>query len=126
MAEMPWSKLPSILIVEILSYIPLTDRLKASSCCKRWRACLYHPLLWKSIRIKIKYGSRRKAKHLVDQVNQHSTNKKGNRESIGELVIVMDSFLQRSMMIDEKRKDEVLERKEMFETSKVELKNSVS
>ena len=61
-----WAALPSIIIVEILSYLSLTDRLAASGICRRWRECLYHPLLWKSMSFRVKYGSRRKAKHLAE------------------------------------------------------------
>ena len=61
-----WSSLPSIIIVEILSYLSLSDRLNASATCKRWRSCLFHPSLWRSVSFKVKYGSRRKSRYLTD------------------------------------------------------------
>lgn len=66
MAAQLWGKLPSIIIVEILSYLSLTDRLNATTTCRRWRGCLFHPLLWRSITFKVKNGGRRRAKHLAD------------------------------------------------------------
>ncbi len=65
-AHNSWTTLPSLIIVEILSYLTLTDRLNASATCKRWRSCLFHPLLWRSLSFKVKYGSRRRSKHLAD------------------------------------------------------------
>ncbi|ESO98668.1 hypothetical protein LOTGIDRAFT_174082 [Lottia gigantea] len=41
-----WSTLPSVIIVEILSYLSFDDILKSSSVCKSWRSCLFHPNLW--------------------------------------------------------------------------------
>ena len=61
-----WSSLPSIIVVEILSYLTLSDRLSASATCKRWRSCLFLPSLWRSVSFKVKYGSRRRSKHLAD------------------------------------------------------------
>ena len=56
--------MPSVLIVEILSYISLPDRLKASSICKRWRSCLFHPLLWKRITFEASLRKRDKSRFL--------------------------------------------------------------
>lgn len=44
-----WSNLPSIIIVEIFSYLSLKDRLRASSVCKTWRNNLFHPKLWHKV-----------------------------------------------------------------------------
>ncbi len=65
-AKTSWGHLPGLIIVEILSYLTLSDRLNVSATCKRWRNCLFHPLLWQSVSFKVKYGSRRRSKHLAD------------------------------------------------------------
>lgn len=65
-AHNSWATLPSIIIVEILSYLALTDRLNASAICRRWRNCLLHPSLWRSMTFRLNSQSRRKAKHLTE------------------------------------------------------------
>ncbi|XP_041373352.1 F-box only protein 33-like [Gigantopelta aegis] len=60
-----WAEVPSVLIVEILSYLSLKDRIKASSVCKRWRSCLFHPSLWKRIVFKLDSCDREGAKFLA-------------------------------------------------------------
>ena len=64
MAGTDWALLPSVLIVEILSYVSQSDRLKASSVCKRWRSCLFHPLLWKTITFESSQSKRDKSRFL--------------------------------------------------------------
>lgn len=44
-----WNNLPSIIIVEIFSFLSLNDRLRASSVCKTWRNNLFHPKLWRKV-----------------------------------------------------------------------------
>lgn len=44
-----WNNLPSIIIVEIFSFLSLKDRLRASSVCKAWRNNLFHPKLWRKV-----------------------------------------------------------------------------
>lgn len=44
-----WNNLPSIIIVEIFSYLSLKDRLLASTTCKAWRNNLFHPKLWHKV-----------------------------------------------------------------------------
>ncbi|CAL1285883.1 unnamed protein product [Larinioides sclopetarius] len=44
-----WNNLPSIIIVEIFSFLSLRDRLNASSVCKAWRNNLFHPKLWRKV-----------------------------------------------------------------------------
>lgn len=61
-----WAFLPSILVVDILSYLSLEDRIRASTVCKRWRCCLFHPSLWP--RLVLELGSavrRRRSKFLA-------------------------------------------------------------
>ncbi|XP_074649636.1 F-box only protein 33-like [Tubulanus polymorphus] len=67
-ADTSWASLPSIIIVEILSYLTLKDRLSAVSSCKRWRDCLWHPLLWPRITFKLSRdgSSRSRSKHLAE------------------------------------------------------------
>lgn len=66
MAGTDWALLPSVLIVEILSYITQSDRLKASSVCKRWRSCLFHPQLWKRITIRTSQNKRDSSRFLAN------------------------------------------------------------
>ena len=56
-----WSSLPSIIIVDILSYLDLSERLNASTTCKRWRGCVLHPKLWRNIDLNLKIHSKRKS-----------------------------------------------------------------
>ncbi|GIY56232.1 f-box only protein 33 [Caerostris extrusa] len=44
-----WNNLPSIIIVEIFSFLKLRDRLNASSVCLAWRKNLFHPKLWRKV-----------------------------------------------------------------------------
>ncbi|KFM74832.1 F-box only protein 33, partial [Stegodyphus mimosarum] len=44
-----WNNLPSIIIVEIFSFLTVKDRLNASSVCKAWRNNLFHPKLWRKV-----------------------------------------------------------------------------
>ena len=68
MAARPnWASLPNILIVDILSHLSYEDRLKASSSCKRWRNCLFHPLFWPTIRFRTSYSDRQRTKFLADR-----------------------------------------------------------
>ncbi|KAG8449142.1 hypothetical protein GDO86_015990 [Hymenochirus boettgeri] len=45
------SSLPSELIVHIFSFLPASDRLRASAACSRWRDCLFYPALWPELRL---------------------------------------------------------------------------
>ena len=62
-----WGSLPSIAILEILSYLSHEDRLKVSSVCKRWRSCLFHPSLWRKITFDMGYTKRQKSRFLADR-----------------------------------------------------------
>lgn len=44
-----WCKLPSLIVVEVFSYISKKDLINASSVCKQWRKCLFQPRLWRSV-----------------------------------------------------------------------------
>ncbi|XP_027713496.1 F-box/LRR-repeat protein 12-like [Vombatus ursinus] len=43
------SELPDWLLVEILSFVPLRDRLRSSRVCKRWRRLMLDKALWKRL-----------------------------------------------------------------------------
>ncbi|XP_007488941.2 F-box/LRR-repeat protein 12 [Monodelphis domestica] len=43
------SELPDCLLVEILSFVPLRDRLRSSRVCKRWRRLVLDKALWKTL-----------------------------------------------------------------------------
>ena len=70
MAHPAWDTLPSVIIVEILSYLSVTDRFPASSTCKRWRNCLFQASLWRKVDFRFKYGSRKRARFLTDVVGR--------------------------------------------------------
>ncbi|ELT88615.1 hypothetical protein CAPTEDRAFT_23856, partial [Capitella teleta] len=59
-----WEQLPSTVFVQILSYLPLTDRLNATSVCRTWRGCLFQPCLWRSIDFSVNILGRKRAKLL--------------------------------------------------------------
>lgn len=44
-----WNNLPNVVLDQIFSYLSWSDKIKASSTCKRWRCGLYHPSLWKTL-----------------------------------------------------------------------------
>ena len=61
-----WNRLPSITIVDVLSYLSLKDKLSAATTCRVWRNCLFHPSLWRSINFRLQNGGKQQAKHLAD------------------------------------------------------------
>ncbi|KAK8389759.1 hypothetical protein O3P69_009036 [Scylla paramamosain] len=46
-----WNLLPSVILIEILAYLPLSDRISACSTCKAWRSALFHPSFWRRIEL---------------------------------------------------------------------------
>ncbi|XP_038069957.1 F-box/LRR-repeat protein 8-like isoform X2 [Patiria miniata] len=46
-SEKRWSDLPDHIVINILSYLPLTDRCSASLTCKNWYECFDDPTLWR-------------------------------------------------------------------------------
>jgi F-box protein 33 len=64
MAAAQWEQLPSSVFVQILSYLPLTDRLNATSVCRTWRGCLFQPCLWRSIAFSVNNIGRKRARLL--------------------------------------------------------------
>uniref|UniRef100_A0A6I8S2N1 F-box protein 33 n=1 Tax=Xenopus tropicalis TaxID=8364 RepID=A0A6I8S2N1_XENTR len=51
------SSLPSELIVHIFSFLPASDRLRASATCSRWRDCLFYPALWPELRLGLRVSA---------------------------------------------------------------------
>lgn len=49
-----WNNLPSVILIEVFSYLPQEDKIRASSTCKHWRYALYHPSFWQTIHFKAK------------------------------------------------------------------------
>ncbi|XP_063221046.1 F-box only protein 33 [Bacillus rossius redtenbacheri] len=53
-----WNNLPTVVLVDIFSYLSHKDRIKASATCKQWRSALYHPSFWKNRPIHFKVNSK--------------------------------------------------------------------
>ncbi|CAL4079249.1 unnamed protein product, partial [Meganyctiphanes norvegica] len=49
-----WNLLPSVIVIEILSYLPLSSRISACSTCKSWRSALFHPSFWRKMTLVLK------------------------------------------------------------------------
>ncbi|KAH7961165.1 hypothetical protein HPB52_004344 [Rhipicephalus sanguineus] len=47
-----FAALPSVVLVEIYEYLSFRDKLKASSTCRAWRDCLFHPRFWTTLTIR--------------------------------------------------------------------------
>lgn len=56
-----WNNLPNVVLDQIFSYLSWSDKIKASSTCKRWRSGLYHPSLWKKLLFSLKDLNQAKA-----------------------------------------------------------------
>ena len=69
-ADTSWTKLPSILIVEIFNYLDLTDRLNASITCKQWRSCIFHPVLWPRVIFDVKSSNRKGGRFVANRCGQ--------------------------------------------------------
>ncbi|KAK8762573.1 F-box only protein 33 [Amblyomma americanum] len=48
-----FAALPSVVLVEIYEYLSFRDKLKASSTCRAWRECLFHPRFWTTLTIRL-------------------------------------------------------------------------
>ncbi|CAN7992814.1 unnamed protein product [Ixodes hexagonus] len=48
-----FAALPSVVLVEIYKRLSFQDRLRASSTCRAWRDCLFHPRFWTSLTIRL-------------------------------------------------------------------------
>lgn len=49
--------LPSELIVHIFSFLSNRDKLRASAVCSRWRECLFYPVLWTELKLRVGGGT---------------------------------------------------------------------
>ncbi|WAR00960.1 FBX33-like protein [Mya arenaria] len=66
MAGDSWAFMPSVLIVEILSYLSQSDRLNASSVCIRWRSCLFQSKLWRTLSLNLHRSNKERTNFLTD------------------------------------------------------------
>lgn len=66
-AGLDWTALPSVIIVEIFSYLSKSDRVRISSVCRRWRQCLFHPCLWSRVDYELCLSKRQKSRFLSDR-----------------------------------------------------------
>ncbi|XP_058810849.1 F-box only protein 33 [Phymastichus coffea] len=48
-ASPSWDNLPSVILLEIFTYLPHENRIQASQVCRNWRYTLFHPSFWKKI-----------------------------------------------------------------------------
>ncbi|EEC16721.1 F-box containing protein, putative, partial [Ixodes scapularis] len=48
-----FATLPSVVLVEIYKHLSFEDRLRASSTCRAWRDCLFHPRFWTSLTVRL-------------------------------------------------------------------------
>lgn len=74
--EWCWAALPNVIIVQILSYLSLPDRLKASAICHRWRGCLFQPQLcwtWPKLVLKLTQDGLPRTSFLVENIGQYVT-----------------------------------------------------
>ncbi|XP_033626700.1 F-box/LRR-repeat protein 8-like [Asterias rubens] len=46
-SEVYWNNLPDHIIINILAFLPLTDRCNAALCCRSWSECFDNPTLWR-------------------------------------------------------------------------------
>lgn len=44
-----WNNLPSVILLEIFSYLPHDEKIRTSQVCRNWRYALFHPCFWKKI-----------------------------------------------------------------------------
>lgn len=44
-----WENLPTVILLQILSYLSKRDLMTASSVCHRWYVATGHPYLWKHL-----------------------------------------------------------------------------
>lgn len=49
-----WNSLPSVILLEVFSYLTPQDTIRASSCCRQWRTAFYHSTSpWETLHFKI-------------------------------------------------------------------------
>lgn len=62
-----FAALPTVVLVEIFEHLSFSDKLQASSTCRAWRECLFHPRFWTTLTIRFsrKRNAWRKAEFLA-------------------------------------------------------------
>ena len=74
-------QLPADVLIKIYRLVSLTDRLKASAACRRWRQCVWEPCVWRTVRFRFLTVDKSLA-HLTDitHVGQFDSCKKPTDE----------------------------------------------
>ena len=55
-----WTNLPVVILVDILSYLELSERFIVSSVCKRWRGSVLHPSFWLDVSLKVRISNKKR------------------------------------------------------------------
>ncbi|XP_038073294.1 F-box only protein 33-like [Patiria miniata] len=50
-----WSQLPHTAVVNMFSHLSHRDRARASSTCKSWRDCYFHPSFWRRVDLELTF-----------------------------------------------------------------------
>ena len=53
MDPISWNQLPDTAVINVFSYLLHKDRALASSTCKRWRDCYFHPTFWRQVDMRL-------------------------------------------------------------------------
>ncbi|XP_022105278.1 F-box only protein 33-like [Acanthaster planci] len=48
-----WSQLPHTAVINVLSCLSHRDRARASSTCRSWRECYFHPSFWRQVNLEL-------------------------------------------------------------------------
>ncbi|XP_049816673.1 F-box only protein 33 isoform X2 [Schistocerca nitens] len=54
MEEGSWNHLPSVILLEVFTYLSQKERIRASSTCKQWRGTLFHSSFWPTVHFRLK------------------------------------------------------------------------
>lgn len=49
-----WNNLPSVILLEVFSYLDHDDRVRASTTCRHWRGTLFHRNFWQAVHFKLR------------------------------------------------------------------------
>lgn len=52
-ARLDWGSLPHHVVLRVLQYLPLIDRARASSVCRRWNEVFHIPDLWRKFEFEL-------------------------------------------------------------------------
>jgi len=76
-----WKRLPVVVLVKVFYFLPLQQRLDASSTCKHWRQAVFSPKLWPSMNFDCNHKKQsmfrsqmfaKTLRHTVIHLNSHS------------------------------------------------------